>query len=150
MSESMKHIVTRLLFFSVFLIFLAGCSDSEDPVQNDEGAAPDQKEVGFVGLAPKDAQKLIQERQNLIFLDIRTDSEYKQGAIEGARHVPMMQIIKGDATFALGEPILLYCAVGGRSFGIGQLLRAKGHKEIYHIEGGIVAWSKAGLPVIYP
>jgi rubrerythrin len=39
------------------------------------------------------------------------------------------------------KPILVYCAIGGRSRVAAQMLSGKGFKEIYNLSGGIKAWN---------
>ncbi|MFN3876398.1 MAG: rhodanese-like domain-containing protein, partial [Flavobacteriales bacterium] len=44
-------------------------------------------------------------------------------------------------------PLLLYCHSGGRSEQALEYLVSKGYRA-RHLQGGIIAWRKAGLPVV--
>ncbi len=41
---------------------------------------------------------------------------------------------------------VFYCHSGGRTGSNARLLASKGFREVYHLNGGIMAWKKAGLP----
>ncbi len=69
-------------------------------------------------------------------------------AIEGAQPIPMGRILLRHAVLPKDKPILLVCAVGGRSYGVGRYLAKQGYPEVYNLRGGIVAWEKEGLPVV--
>jgi rhodanese-related sulfurtransferase len=43
--------------------------------------------------------------------------------------------------------LLVICKKGGRSALIAQQLEEMGYKDVHHIDGGIIAWKEAGLPV---
>jgi len=45
------------------------------------------------------------------------------------------------------QPILVVCAIGGRSYIVSKTLLAMGHHEVYNLDGGIESWWRAGLPV---
>ncbi|MBI4656251.1 MAG: rhodanese-like domain-containing protein [Elusimicrobia bacterium] len=43
---------------------------------------------------------------------------------------------------------LIYCRSGKRSANTLSLMKELGFAEAHHIEGGILAWIQAGLPVV--
>jgi len=92
---------------------------------------------------------MLGNRQDLLLIDVREPDELREGYIEGSRLIPMSDLAKGRASLPTGQPMLLVCAVGGRSYGIGQYYYRKGYPEIYNLSGGISAWKKAGLPLQY-
>jgi rhodanese-related sulfurtransferase len=78
---------------------------------------------------------------------VRSSTEFKQGAIEGSRNIPFIDIMEGRHTLSKDAPIILVCSIGGRSYAAGQILLEKGYREVYNLDGGIDSWQKAGLPV---
>ena len=44
-------------------------------------------------------------------------------------------------------PIVLYCGTGGRSALAAESLETLGYRSVQSMDGGIVAWNKAGFPV---
>lgn len=104
----------------------------------------------FSSISPADAGKLVAGRQDLVFLDVRTPQELKsEGAIQGSVLVPFWAVMQNKLTIPRDKPILLVCAVGGRSYAAGQMLVRHGYQEVYNLSGGIDAWKKQGLPVVH-
>jgi len=50
-------------------------------------------------------------------------------------------------TFDKGKPLLLICAVGGRSFAAAQLLSRSGFKEVYNLDKGLQEWVRLRVPL---
>ena len=90
---------------------------------------------------------MLQERNDIVFLDVRTPQERAHGAIAGSALVGFWDLVKGRVPLPDDKAILLVCAVGGRSFAAGQVLSRRGYREVYNLSGGIESWSQAGLPI---
>jgi rhodanese-related sulfurtransferase len=79
-------------------------------------------------------------------LDVREDSEWAQGHIEGAVHVPLMQLPARLAEVP-GERTLVVCRVGARSFQAAAFLLAHG-KDAVNLAGGMLEWEAAGRAMV--
>jgi len=104
----------------------------------------------YRAVTPQEAQAMIAQRKDLLVIDVRNPEELKEGFIAGSQLVPFWDIAKGNKTLPTDRPLLLVCAVGGRSFAVGQYLAQKNYPEVYNLQGGIDNWKKAGLPLQYP
>jgi rhodanese-related sulfurtransferase/rubrerythrin len=82
----------------------------------------------------------------VILLDVRQPKEYQQAHIPGATLIPLPEL--GDRLDEVDRdnPVLIYCATGGRSRVAAQMMAGNGFKNIYNVAGGIKAW-KAGKAV---
>ena len=87
--------------------------------------------------------------KDLLVVDVRNAQELREGYIADSSLVPFWKIAKGQTSLPSDRPLLLVCAVGGRSYAVGQFLNRKGYPEVYNLQGGISAWKKAGLPLQY-
>jgi len=105
--------------------------------------------IGFRSISPQAAWALIGQRSDLMLVDLRQPEELKEGYIEGSELIPMGEIARGNKTLPSDRPLLLICAVGGRSYGVGRYYASKGYPEVYNLQGGIDAWKKADLPLLY-
>ena len=74
---------------------------------------------------------------DLIFLDVRTPQERSYGAIPGTRLVSIYDLMQGAIPLPKDKPILLVCAVGGRSYVAAQVMSRQGFQEVYNLSGGI-------------
>lgn len=73
-----------------------------------------------------------------LLIDVRSPGEYAGGFLDGAVNLPLDQLQAGIARVApdLDQPIVLYCASGGRS-GMGcMLLQQLGYRRVSN-GGGI-------------
>lgn len=75
-------------------------------------------------------------------VDVREPYEARLAAIPGARLVPLAQFESGEALPRIdpGRRVLLHCKAGARSERALRLLRASGHPDVAHLEGGVLAW----------
>jgi len=73
-------------------------------------------------------------------LDVRQPAEYEGEHIPGARLIPLPGLKDGRNQLDGRKPVIVYCAVGGRSLAAAQLLSGLGFKEVYNLQGGIKAW----------
>jgi rhodanese-related sulfurtransferase len=104
----------------------------------------------FRTVTPQEAQAMIAQRKELLVIDVRGPEELKEGFIANSQLVPFWEIAKGQRTLPSDHPLLLVCAVGGRSYAVGQYLSQKGYREVYNLQGGIDNWKRNGLPLQYP
>ncbi len=86
-----------------------------------------------------------------IILDVRTQSEYEGGHLEGARKADLMN---GEFTKIAQEELdpeqtyYLYCRSGNRSGSAAVFLVNNGFENVYNI-GGFDALDAAGFPIDY-
>ena len=99
-------------------------------------------------IAPSAAQALLQQRNNVYLLDVRTPQEFQQGRLAGARLIPIDQVMQRLGELPKDRPILVYCAVGSRSAQVFNFLARRGYAEVYNLDGGIYAWAAQGYPIV--
>ncbi len=101
-----------------------------------------------------EAHRLILEHKGdseFIVLDVRTPEEYAQWHLP--EKTPMnLDFYAPDFRERLsrldrGKTYLVYCRTGHRSGETVQMMRELGFRKVYELEGGIVAWQNAGLPI---
>jgi hydroxyacylglutathione hydrolase len=80
-------------------------------------------------------------------LDVRGASEWTQGHIPGALHVPLGYLTDRIAEIPSDRPIVVHCQSGSRSSIAASLLKRTGLDHVSNLTGGITAWAAAGLPI---
>jgi rhodanese-related sulfurtransferase len=93
-------------------------------------------------LAPARAKELGEAQ----FIDVRTPEEYEAGHIPGARFIQLDEVQASADSFDRDRPLVFYCRSGDRSTLAVDAFKASGW-DAYAIEGGLLAWSDAGLPL---
>ncbi len=86
---------------------------------------------------------------NLVVLDVRTPEEFAEGHLDGAVLVDFYDVDFAEQLGALDTDVayLVYCRSGNRSSQAMQVMEQLGFSSAADVDGGIVAWSAAGLPV---
>ena len=107
-------------------------------------------DMSIIDVDAKEAYELIYSHKNdLIILDIRTESEYIDGHINGAINIDFYSKDFREKLSKLDreKTYLLYCRTGNRSSKAISDFRELGFKKIYHLYNGISEWYNKGLPV---
>lgn len=98
---------------------------------------------------PSNATRLINS-DDAVVLDVRSDSEYRQGHILNSVHIP--QTYLNDQIQKLEKhrdrPIIMACKTGSDSARVGATLLRRGFPKVYSLNGGIAAWEAANLPLV--
>jgi rhodanese-related sulfurtransferase len=89
------------------------------------------------------AQSLI--RTGAALIDVRERDEFARARVPGARNVPLSELERHD----LGDgPVVFHCLSGGRTAANAERLARAARGPAYVLDGGLQAWSQAGLPVV--
>ncbi|BCO32235.1 sulfurtransferase [Thiohalobacter sp. COW1] len=103
-------------------------------------------------------ESMKQERPDLMILDVRESSEHESAHIEGAMLIPRGILeAAADTRYpkhsealvnARSQPVVVYCASGGRSAMAADTLQQMGFQEVYSLAGGIEQWEKDSRPLV--
>lgn len=119
--------------------------------------APDELKVdengvvgGGVHLKPAEVNKLVEERgDEVVFFDGRNAYEAKIGKFKNAivpdvntTHDFIAEIESGKYDDLKDKPVITYCTGGIRCEILSALMKNRGFKEIYQIDGGIVRYGE--------
>jgi len=94
----------------------------------------------------QEASLKVKKERNVVLLDVRTDTERKQGSIRGSYHIPITSIATSEnelKKFKDAE-IICYCRTGNRSLNAAAKLKKLGFNAA-NLKGGIIRWNAAGL-----
>jgi hydroxyacylglutathione hydrolase len=97
-------------------------------------------------LTVHDLARWREEDPTLQIVDVREPSEWAEGHIPGARHIPFYRLPERWTELDPSRPIALVCGAGTRSALAASLLRSRDFPRVYSVEGGMDAWRAAGLP----
>ncbi|MBS1764093.1 MAG: thioredoxin family protein [Bacteroidetes bacterium] len=127
-------------FFSLAIIiaFIAGgCNNNV--THSNEGA----------DLSPQLFSEKIKEMPEASIIDVRTPEEFESGHLQNALNIDWngnnfeTEISKLDKS----KPVFVYCLSGSRSASAAKMMRSQGFKTVYQMDGGIIKWNGANLPV---
>jgi hydroxyacylglutathione hydrolase len=81
-----------------------------------------------------------------LVLDVRTDQEWNDGHIPGASHVMLGELPDRLPALRNDQEIVTVCGTGYRSSIAASLLARSGFGHVSNMDGGMTAWTCAGLP----
>ena len=99
-------------------------------------------------LSPLDLDGRLHSQQAPRVIDVREPDEYEAGTLPGAINFPYDDI--DPAAVAAESPpggTIFICTYGGRSSSACILARRAGIERTHYLEGGLNAWTRAGLPL---
>jgi phage shock protein E len=125
----MKRIIALLA--AVFL--LAGCSSTSSSM-----------DLSVTEFSSKIAEP------GVVTLDVRTPGEFAEGYIKGARLINFQSgnfeneiaSLDKNATYAV------YCRSGNRSGQAVKVMQDAGFTNVFNMNGGVIEWANAGLPLV--
>mgnify|MGYP001627196264 CR=1 FL=1 len=126
----------KLCFAFVLIVLLAACNQS----------TPSSL------LAPLAYAELMQQESGVL-LDVRTVEEFNEAHLEGAIQLDYYETESFSAALDQmdkSKTYYIYCRSGSRSSNAQSMMAEKGFKKVYNLDGGILAWRKAQLPVVTP
>ncbi|MEB3300233.1 MAG: rhodanese-like domain-containing protein [Candidatus Sericytochromatia bacterium] len=106
--------------------------------------------AGYSNVQAKDLAAWQAKHPEAMLVDVREPDEFEGGHITGAVLVPVGTIGSWAAKQPKDRPMVLVCRSGGRSTKAAKQLEQAGFKALVNLEGGMMAWEAAGLPVAKP
>ncbi len=71
-----------------------------------------------------------------IFIDVRTKSEFEKGSIEGAVNIPLDELRDNLEKIDNTKTVYITCQVGLRGYLAEQILRNNNYKKVFNLSGG--------------
>lgn len=117
----------------VFVLLLAGCSTSSNA--QDLSVSKFSNKVTEAGV---------------ITLDVRTPGEFNEGHIEGALLIDFQSgnFENEIASLDKSKTYAVYCRSGNRSGKAVKVMSDAGFPNLYNLNGGVIDWVSAGLPLV--
>ena len=126
--KMIKRRIVSIIAALVFLIAISGCSAEE-------------KGSVYMNIAPEKANEMMENLEDFVLLDVRSEEEFSEGHIPGAIVIPHEEISeRAEAEIPEKDvPVFVYCRSGRRSKIAAEELVSLGYSEIYEF-GGIGDW----------
>lgn len=102
----------------------------------------------FASLSPAAAVQLM-NNEDVVVLDVREPTETAAGKIAKAVQIPVGAISKriGELEKHKDKTVLVYCKSGSRSGIACRELGKQGFEKVFSLDGGVMAWQDAHLPL---
>lgn len=87
----------------------------------------------------------VMTQKDVRLIDVRTAEEYAEGHLFGAENIDVKDTLFAERIKGVEGKVAVYCRGGHRSLKAAEQLAAGGC-TVYNLDGGILAWQKAGKP----
>ncbi|OON60067.1 sulfurtransferase [Massilia sp. KIM] len=99
-------------------------------------------------VSPLQATQMINRGKTLV-LDVRSADEYAAGHVRDAKHIALADLANriGELDKSKGRTVIVVDGNGSRADKATRQLAAAGFEDAHALEGGVAAWTAAGLPL---
>lgn len=91
---------------------------------------------------PREVKQMLDQNEELLFVDVREAWEHQLCKIEGSRLIPLGQLASNLSAFEAAEDVIVFCHSGRRSLDAAAWLRSQGVLGARSMAGGIDRWSR--------
>ena len=102
---------------------------------------PAENRQNVRAITVQELKRKMDARERFELIDVREAHEAEIARIDGARLIPLGEILDRTSELSEGEEIVVHCHSGGRSARAVQWLQERGFENVFNLEGGIDAWS---------
>jgi rhodanese-related sulfurtransferase len=103
-------------------------------------------------ITPRELQTRREQGQPVYLIDVRTPVEFRELHADLARNVPLDGLdpksIMSKRNGSADQPLYVVCRSGSRGKQACTKFLEAGFANVVNVEGGTLAWSEAGLPVV--
>jgi sulfur dioxygenase len=123
------------------------------PEQEDAAKAADTDwaplSYTFAGIWELQPDWLAENAGRVQVIDVREPEEFDGalGHIQGAKLIPLGNLVKNAAAISKDKPVVVVCRSGARSAQATVLLRNAGYAKVANLAGGMLRWRGQRLPV---
>jgi sulfur-carrier protein adenylyltransferase/sulfurtransferase len=100
-------------------------------------------------ISATDLKRRMDEGSDIQLIDVRQPDEYNFARIDGAKLIPLGEILNRMNEIDQNRETVIHCKMGGRSARAIDALQRAGFKgELKNLKGGITAWSNEVDPKV--
>jgi rhodanese-related sulfurtransferase len=104
--------------------------------------------IGRIAIvSAQQAAQLQAEDTEALIVDVREPREYESLRAPGSVSLPLAEFVARHADLPRDRRLLLVCRSGSRSLRATMFLMQQGFSNVANVDGGMIAWKNAGLPV---
>ncbi len=94
----------------------------------------------YRAISGEELQKVLQERRDIVLLDVRTPQEHDECRLRGATLIPLGALRGRLAEVPRDKAVIIYCDIGLRAYEASLMLREAGIEDVRVLEGGMEMW----------
>jgi phage shock protein E len=143
-----RFLIPTLLVAAVLAASFAAACGTQDTGSSTPATSPAADASGYTTVDVQTAHDALGTDGNAQLVDVREPSEWAEtGVPEGAVLIPLGDLeAQAASQLSSDQPVYVICRSGNRSQTGSGILAGLGFTEVYNVDGGVNAWTAAGLP----
>jgi rhodanese-related sulfurtransferase len=141
---------TKISIFLIITFFMFYSVSAVNAVDKTPEQVVREAKAAISEVSIDEVKKMIDNKEDIILLDVRDREEYETGHIPGA-----INISRGSLDFKVhliipdkNAKVIVYCGLDLRSPLATKSMNDLGYKKAVNMIGGLKAWKEAGYPVL--
>jgi rhodanese-related sulfurtransferase len=94
----------------------------------------------LTGITPQEAYELMQNRSDVVFLDVRSPAELEEVRLAGSINIPLGALRGRLHELDKDKPLVVFCKISLRGYEAALILKHAGFKDVRVLDGGITMW----------
>ena len=94
----------------------------------------------MVGVSAEEVHRMLAEKKDFVFLDVRSPGEYEQVRLPGSTLIPLGALRSRLDELPKDKEIVAFCKISLRGYEAALILRAAGFENVRVMDGGIAMW----------
>jgi len=94
----------------------------------------------MVGASAEQVHRMLEQKEDFVFLDVRSPGEYDQVRLRGSTLIPLGALRERLDELSNDKKIVTFCKISLRGYEAALILKAAGFKDVCVMDGGIVMW----------
>lgn len=96
-------------------------------------------------ISVNELQEKLSGKNSAVLIDVRQPNEFRQSHVKGAKLIPLQDLPNRVEKLPRDREIICICRSGARSGSAVRKLNKLGFNS-FNVQGGMIAWKRAGLP----
>jgi len=98
-------------------------------------------DTGEILISPEELYAKLSTGQNVKLIDVRERYESELYSIEGAKRIPLSELIDNVSKLDSSEEIVVFCHTGIKGGRAARMLRQMGFRKVRNLAGGVLGWA---------
>ncbi len=94
----------------------------------------------MVGVSAAEVYRMLQEKRDFLFVDVRTPGEYETVRLPGSTLIPLGALRGRLEELPRDKEIVTFCQISLRGYEAAIILQAAGFKNVRVLDGGVSMW----------
>jgi rhodanese-related sulfurtransferase len=94
----------------------------------------------MIGVSAEEVHRMLEERRDFVFLDVRSQGEYDQVRLPGSTLIPLGALRGRLDELPRDKEIVTFCKISLRGYEAALILQAAGFGNVRVMDGGVLMW----------